>query len=460
MPELTGSQLVELARQYINADQLDEAVKAGQQALALAPGLTDAYFLLGVAYLLQDRRAQALDCYARVLAAVPDHIAIDHVIYMLEAKGAYEDVIPFISNSLKASPSQPAMWSNLCLYLTKAGHTRQAINAGRMAVQLQPDLAEAHWNLGQALLRNGDFAEGWVEYEWRRQLPIFDERNQLHLGLPWWDGQPLAGRRLLVIAEQGAGDTFQFIRFIPLLKKMGGIITVAADAPLLPVLATAPGVDHVIDRWSVSGTPESFDCQAYLLSLPYLLRLQGPAPMPAYLVPLPDRVASMATRLPAPAYAKVMKIGLVWAGNPEHGNDRYRSMPLQAYAPLAALPGIQLVSLQKGEAARQCQTGLAGSPIVDLSGLLHDYADTAAAISCLDLLICVDTAVAHLAGALGKPVWTLLPEKDVDWRWLDDRRDSPWYPTMRLFRQTADRQAVVAALAAVLRQEMHGPAIS
>lgn len=457
MADLTSARLVELTRQYINADQLEDAVRTGQQLVALAPDNTDAYFLLGAAYFLQERRTEALECYARVLAAIPDHIVIDHVIFILAAQGAYEAIIPVISHCLKVAPSRADMWSNLCLYLTKAGQTSLAINAGQMAVQLQPDLAEAHWNLSQALLRYGQFAEGWAHYEWRRQLKIFAERNELGLDIPWWDGGALAGRHLLVITEQGAGDTFQFIRFTTLLKQLGGTVTVAAEISLLSVLASAPGVDQVVDRCSVHEISYTFDCQTYLLSLPHLLHLQRSSPTDPYLFPLPSRVASIAARMQCQAMVK--KVGLVWAGNPEHGNDRYRSMPLQEFAPLIALPGIQWFSLQKGDAARQCQPGPAGLPIVDLSGLLHDYADTAAAISCLDLLICVDTAVAHLAGALGKPVWILLPEKDVDWRWLDGRRDSPWYSTMRLFRQAADRQAVMAEVAVALWQEIQGPAI-
>lgn len=450
MPDLTSARLVELTRQYINADQLEDAVRTGQQAVALAPDNTDAYFLLGAAYFLQERRAEALECYARVLAAIPDHIVIDHVIFILAAQGAYEAIIPVISNCLKAAPSRADMWSNLCLYLTKAGQTSLAINAGHMAVQLQPDLAEAHWNLSQALLRYGQFAEGWAHYEWRRQLKIFAERNELGLNLPWWDGAALAGRHLLVIAEQGAGDTFQFIRFATVLKQLGGTVTVAAEISLLPVLASAPGVDQVVDRGKVHEISNTFDCQVYLLSLPHLLRLQDPSPMAPYLFPLPARIEAVAAHVQCRATAK--KVGLVWAGNPEHGNDRYRSMPLQAFAPLGALPGIQWFSLQKGEAARQCQPGSNGFPIIDLRDHLHDFADTAAAISCLDLLICVDTSVAHLAGALGTPVWTILPEKDVDWRWLDGRHDSPWYPAMQLFHQSADRRVVVGQLQQALRQ--------
>lgn len=452
MHDLTASQLVALTRQYINADQLDDAIKTGQQAVALAPGNTEAYFLLGAAYFLQERRAEALDCYAQVLATVPDHIAIDQVIYMLTAEAAYEALIPVISNCLKVAPARAEMWSNLCLYLTKAGHTRMAVEAGRMAVQLKPDLVEAHWNLSQALLRDGQYLEGWAEYEWRQQLKVFAERNQLNLDLPWWEGAALDGKHLLVIGEQGAGDTFQFVRFIPLLKKLGAAVTVAADAALLPVLATAPGVDQVIDRWSAHTIAQTFDCQVYLLSLPHLLQLRAPVPMPPYLCALPDRIETLAADMLSQTTTKLLKVGLVWAGNPEHGNDRYRSLPLQAFDSLAAIPGLQFYSLQKGEAARQCQAGLSGLPIIDLSDSLHDFADTAAAITLLDLVICVDTSVAHLAGAMGKPVWTILPEKDVDWRWLDGRSESPWYVTMRLYRQSVDRHVVIAHLGEALSQ--------
>lgn len=458
MDNLTAGQLVALCRQHINANRLDEAVKAGQRAVALAPaGHTEAYFLLGAAYFLQERRAEALDCYTHVLAAVPNHIVIDQVIFLLSAQGAYEALIPIISNCLKAAPDRADMWSNLSLFLMKAGQTQLSIDAGRMALQLQPDLTEAGWNLAQALLRSGAYAEGWAAYECRRQLKVF-AANQLNLDLPWWEGAMLNGRHLLVIAEQGAGDAFQFIRFIAQVKRLGGKITVAADVPLLPVLATAPGVDQVVDRWAVHEVAHTFDCQAYLLSLPHLLHLAEPAPMPPYLFSLPDRTAAISALITGQVVAHHVKVGLVWAGNPQHGNDRYRSMSLQAFAPMAALPGIQFFSLQKGEAARQCQTAANGLPIIDLSDHLHDFADTAVAISLLDLVICVDTSVAHLAGAMGKPTWTILPEKDVDWRWLDGHNHSLWYTSMRLFRQGANPAAVIHQLAEALTMWLVGQA--
>jgi tetratricopeptide (TPR) repeat protein len=445
-------QHLDRVRQYINADQIDAAIAAGQEAVALAPAHPDTHFLLGAAYHLKDLLPQALDSYRHALALRPDHPAIYQALALLEKAGDFEGMVPLLSAFLRQAPDQVWVWSNLCLFLTKAGQTALAIQAGQMATCLDPALVPAHWNLARALLRAGHFAEGWREYEWRLRLDQFAE-NRFVTDIPAWDGRSYAGQTLLVICEQGAGDTFQFIRFIAQAKALGGRVVVAADPSLLRALETVAGIDQMVNRWAIQESDVRANYYAYLLSLPHLLHLQTVPQVPAYLFPLPGCCARMGRIIGAVSGA-LLKVGLVWAGNPHHDNDRYRSLPPQAFASLAGIPGLQFFSLQKGDAARQCQVLSPGLRITDLSDHLQDFADTAAAMSLLDLVICVDTSVAHLAGAIGKKVWVLLPEKDVDWRWLDGRQDSPWYPTMRLFRQTADRQAVIAEVAMALRLEV------
>ena len=280
----------------------------------------------------------------------------------------------------------------------------------------------------------GDFAEGWDEYEWRlrsteRKGPRFPERP--------WQGENLAGKHIYVQAEQGFGDTLQFARYLPLLAARAGRVTLRVHQQLVTLLRESlPGIAVLGDR----GDPAPYHCDAVLLSLPRLFktRLETiPAEVP-YLRPPAELAQRWKERL---ADMAGLKVGVVWAGNPEHVNDTRRSIDLHLLAPLFAVPGVSFASLQVGPRAadlkklRRAKKGEADKPAVaDLSSAFADFADSAGAVSALDLVITVDTSVAHLAGALGKPVWVLLPWV-TDWRWMLVREDNPWYPTMRLFRQ-------------------------
>ncbi|WP_109450328.1 tetratricopeptide repeat protein [Azospirillum sp. TSH64] len=335
------------------------------------------------------------------------------------------------------------------------------------ALELRPDFPAAHWNLALCLLLQGDFARGWAEYEWRWRWEGFGEQVR-PFAQPVWQGEgPLAvGGPLLVTAEQGFGDTLQFVRYLPLLVERGFTVVFEAQLPLFTLLW------HSLGRFGVRVVPRAdsparvhddlpFARHVPLLSLPArfgttLTTIPDALP---YLFAEPTRQALWADRLAAAAGPRC-KVGLVWKGRPAHARDRERSMPPAALAPLLALPDIQFFALQKADAL----TGGIGpgdgpggeaealpAGIVPLDGLLHDFAETAAAVATLDLVITVDTAVAHLAGALGRPVWLLLPFSP-DWRWLLDRDDSPWYPSMTLFRQrrAGDWEGVTAAVAARL----------
>jgi hypothetical protein len=301
------------------------------------------------------------------------------------------------------------------------------VEAFEKAITLRADYALAHWNLGLILLSLGDFQRGWAEYEWRWRRPEYARHD--HFKRPRWDGTQLGRRRILLHTEQGFGDVIQFIRFVPKVVERGGKVILACHSELRRLLSKIEGVQQWIDPGE---TLPEFDVHCPLMSLPKVFgttvqTVPGQAPYLAAGAELAERWRERVEGLPG------RKVGLAWAGRPGHGNDRNRSIRLNQLEKLGIVAGVSFVSLQKGEAARQQTPGLT---ITDWTADLNDFADTAALIANLDLVIAVDTAVAHLAGALGKPVWVLLPFVP-DWRWMLDREDSPWYPTMRLFRQPA-----------------------
>nr|WP_247887252.1 tetratricopeptide repeat protein [Azospirillum sp. SYSU D00513] len=317
----------------------------------------------------------------------------------------------------------------------------EAIACYRRAVALDPDCVDAHWNLGLNLLRAGRFAEGWPEYEWRWRRPGTPVE---HRGAPDWDGKPLNGRTLLLVCEQGLGDTLQFLRYVGLSGRLGGTVILRCQAELLRLLQGHPGVDRVL---STREPLPAFDVQASLMSLPRLFgtKLDSiPAETP-YLAP----PTGPAPSLPEGGF----RVGLVWGSSP---TDPSRSCPLAALRPLSRLPDLRLFSLQKGPHAGDLARTPGAEVIFDLSDRIGDMADTAAFMQQMDLIMTVDTSVAHLAGALGRPVFILLPHL-ADWRWLLDRDDSPWYPTARLFRQTApgDWNEVAARVEQALVRRIH-----
>jgi hypothetical protein len=333
-----------------------------------------------------------------------------------------------------ADPSDPV--ARRCLTLghiaMAAAHSdrgeREAMLAHyRRAVDVDPNHAGAHWNLAWELLKEGRLLEGWQHYEWRWRWEGFPERER-PFATPRWEGENLDGARILLHGEQGFGDCIQFARYAPMVAALGGRVILEVPRPLVRVMSTLRGVEIVVARGE--RLPE-FGCTCPLMSLP---RVFGTAvesiPASVPYLGVPDGVAS--DRMVCPP--GVRRIGLVWGGSPGHQRDERRSIGLDLFCPLTRLDGFRWYSLQKGPAAAALRTGPPDLKVLDLASSIGDFADTAAIISQLDLVVTVDTSVAHLAGALGKPVWILVPAKS-DWRWLLDRTDSPWYPTARLFRQ-------------------------
>jgi hypothetical protein len=342
--------------------------------------------------------------------------------------------------------------------LAKQAKLDDAIACYRQALVIKPDYAEAHKDLALAWLLRGNFEQGWPEYEWRWKCSRFQghpgNESGEQLPGPSWDGSPLNGRTILLYAEQGLGDTLQFIRYAPLVRQRGGRVLVLCQPPLRPVLGSCPGIDGLV---ACESTAPSYDVQIPLLSLPRIFRTTLatiPAEVP-YLSADPELVEHWRRELTQgvgqafqpdsqagkpdllkEGSSQEFKVGIAWQGNPQHKQDRQRSVPLAHFEALARLPGIRLFSLQVGPGAHQLQELGGRFLVTDLSNRFGpaSFQDAAAVVTVLDLVMSVDTAMAHLAGALGRPVWVLLPFVP-DWRWMLDREGSPWYPTMRLFRQ-------------------------
>jgi hypothetical protein len=335
--------------------------------------------------------------------------------------------------------------------LHRKGRPDLAAAAYRDAIRLDPETSEAPNNLAMALLLQGDYAEGWRAHE-KRWLS-----RPLRLGVrpftqPLWNGE-LGPKRLLIHAEQGLGDTLQFCRYLPLIDPSHKIVF-EVQPPLVQLMRQLPGVEAVVTR---DGPLPDFDAHCPIMSLPFVFKttLDNIPNQTPYLRADPAKVSGWATRM---APAKGLRVGLVWAGGARPNQpdlepvNRRRSMALATFAPLAQTHGVSFVSLQKGPPAAEAHTPPPGMALFDFTDDLHDFTDTAALVETLDLVISVDTAVAHLAAAMGKPVW-LLNRHDTCWRWLLNRDDSPWYPTLRLFRQPApgDWDAVVMDIALALK---------
>ena len=441
-----------LAEMLRLAGRPKQAVDAARRALAIEPALPEALSNLGVAlYELKDFEG-AVDAQRKAIAAKPNfaeaHSNLGNALYELRR---FDEAIVAYRRAIELNANFADAWANLGTTLHHAGDIDEAMFALRRAIALAPQHANARSGLGILLLMRGDFAEGWEEYEWRvrsdeRKGPRFPERP--------WQGDDPAGKHIYVQAEQGLGDTIQFARYLPLLVARGATVTVRVQQALVSLLRESlPGITVLGER----ADAPAYDCDALLLSLPRLLktRLETIPVATSYLRAPADTAARWRERL---ASLSGVKAGVAWAGNPRHVNDHRRSLDLSLLAPLLAVPGTSFASLQVGPRALDAKNedGLA-QRIKDLAPDLVDFAESAGAVVALDLVVTVDTAVAHLAGALGKPTWLLTPWVS-DWRWMRDRDDSPWYPTMRIFRQKRGEEmaALIARIAETLKAVTEG----
>ena len=365
--------------------------------------------------------------------------------------GRLDEALAAGLKAVAGGPNDPLAHANLSVLRYERLEPAEAIASAERAVALAPDLPSGHFGLAEASLLVGDFERGWAEYEWRWRLAGLPPLTP-GLDLPQWDGAPLDEGRLLLMADQGFGDGLQFARFIPWARERCPDLVIAASREMQPLLAQVALGVKLFEAWA-----EASDCVAYcpLSTLPGLagVRLETiPAPVP-YLRADPAKAAAWRARLDELVAPGSRRVGLVWAGRPTHRNDRNRSVALADLGGITNLAGVTFISLQKGPAVPQVGGYFGRAPLVNLGPELGDFEDTLAVIDGLDLVLTVDTAVAHLAGAAGKPVWVMLPHAP-DWRWLTGRSDSPWYPTLRLFRPPGPRDwaAVARDVAAALRR--------
>jgi tetratricopeptide (TPR) repeat protein len=466
--------------------RFDLALASYDRALAARPDHAEALSNRGAALRELGRLEDALASCDRVLAMRPDNAeALSNRGNVLNALRRFDDALASYDAALRLRPDYPEPLSNRAVALLALDRLDDALASCDRALALRadsiealtnrasvlqelwrfdealatydrvaaiaPDYAEAQTNRALLLLLTSDFARGWPAYEWRRELPSWVQRG---FKQPEWSGEDIAGKRLLIHAEQGFGDTIQFARYAALAAMRGADVVLEVQPPLEPLLGGLFGVEVVAagrDRLP------PFDLHCPLLSLPHLFATT-PATIPGgvpYIAAPADRIAAWAPRLPADG----VRVGLAWAGHPDNAKDHERSIPFARLASLIGVPGTRFVSLQKDIRAADVDDFRRCGNVIDLSGELRDFADTAAVIAQLDLVITVDTAVAHLAGAMGKPVWVLLP-RIPDFRWLLDRATSPWYPSARLFRkdQVDAWDAVIAGVATELAARAASPA--
>ncbi|MGA3066514.1 MAG: tetratricopeptide repeat-containing glycosyltransferase family protein [Tepidisphaeraceae bacterium] len=406
---------VKQARERLAQNQYDEAYGHAQKALTINPHAAMAHQVIGLVLLERDEPNDALAALHKAISLRPDllpsHNGLGRIYLML-------------------------------------GDLDRALDHFNRLLHIQPDHASAHFSRACVWLKQGRYKEGWLEYEWRWPAGLVAKPP---IPRPRWDGSPLAGRSILIHTEQGMGDVLQFIRLLPLVKSQAGQLVFACQKAMQELLRPTPCVDHWFPIDEPSGI--NFDVYAPLVSLPGLLGIDEktiPHSIP-YVFPDPQRVERWRRPIQElPGF----KIGLAWQGSPTFEGDRIRSIPLKQFAPLSQVPSTTLISLQKGVGVEQIEPNRPSLPLHVLGDLDQQsaFVDRAAIMTHLDLIITSDTSVAHLAGALGRPVWVLL-STGCDWRWLTARSDSPWYPTMRLYRQKTlgDWPTVFAEVAADLR---------
>jgi tetratricopeptide (TPR) repeat protein len=434
--------LAQLGALRLQAGNLPEAAGLLEAARRRQPKFPNLNLMLGSAYQRQGRFEEAAQCCRRETAVAPQnadaHYNLGLVLQKLERS---DEAGAAYGRALELRPGYVDALVNLGNLRWQSGRVEAALPLLEAAVRLAPQNAEAHWEWGMALLVSGDFQRGWAEYKWRWQLKDF----AVHLpplSRPRWTGEALQGRRILLQAEQGFGDAIQFVRYAPLVAARGGRVVIGCPEPLRRLFETVAGVERVVSQFAE--LPE-YDVQAPLMALPEIFQTSlntVPAAVPYFSLP---KIAAAE----APAGPVRRRVGLVWAGQPAHRHDRYRSLPLEVLEPLLNDRETEWISLQVGGSNPRLDRLVAEGRITNWGAGLRDFMDTALAIMQLDLVIAVDTSVAHLAGALGRPVWLLLSFHG-EWRWLLARSDSPWYPTMRLFRQSrpGDWPGVIERVAA------------
>ncbi|MEK9753134.1 MAG: tetratricopeptide repeat protein, partial [Rhodospirillaceae bacterium] len=432
--------LVNKGNALLGLGRIEDAVPCYEQALRLAPGHSNANYNLGNAYMDLGEFGKAVESYRAALMAdaknPEKHFNLANALMMADR---LEESLPRFECALNLRPDYVDALCNHASALQSLGRTEEALARLQKALAFQPDSVDLHWNLALAALQHGDYKTGWREYEWRWQMPTFaDFRRDFEA--PAWIGEPLDGKTLFVHTEQGFGDNLQFCRFIPLVAAKGARVVLECRPQLRRLFATLEGAADLID---LGDAVPDCDYQIPLMSLPFAFATEldtVPADVPYLTVPAGTKPA------PQIAAAEGLKVGFAWAGSPTRVDNEKRSIDLGLLAPLFEVPDISFFSLQVGPRREQLAE-LGNDRIVDLTDEFSDFGDTAASVTALDLVISVDTSILHLAGALGRTAWGMMSQP-TGFLWMNDRADSPWYPSLRLFRQdTPGRwQGVVSAI--------------
>jgi Flp pilus assembly protein TadD len=459
------AEVLRIANEYERGGRLAEAKRLLDCILSVSPNHGDALHLSGIVVFRMGNPAAALELMeASLRHGIDTPLYLRNICEVYRTLGRLDDALTAAQRATRLAPADPLCLHNQAIIHYHRGELDACLDCAGQALRIDPGLPGAHFVRAEALLQRGELAEGWEEYEWRFRIggaaPLMPQTDK-----PQWDGKDLGAdaprgkaarpgeRRLLLIADQGFGDAIQFCRYIPWVEQRCAEVAIACSAELAPLLRQVTSTAKLFQRW-----PDCPDYAAFA-ALSGLPRLAGtrvenvPAPIP-YLRADPARVAVWKQRLDGLVPAGFRRIGVIWAGRPTHNNDRNRSALLTDFLPIANVPGIALLALQKGPKTGQAGEYYGRAPLINVGAEIQDYDDTMAILENIERLVTVDTSVAHLAGAMGRPVWIMLP-RAPDWRWLLEREDTPWYPTVRLFRQTQVRRwdDVAQRMAAALRGE-------
>lgn len=438
-----------MSKALMDLGRIDEALASAERAVSINPGYTDAYNNMGNILRALKRPEEALASYQKAISIKPDDaMAHSNMALALKDLGRFDEALAYSEKAVSIQPDYAAAYSNMGNTLRDLMRLDEAMASYQKAVSIDPDYTEAHWNISRLLLLRGRYVDGWKLFEWRLRKEDTKDNYYDFLQPSWRGEKDIAGKTLLVHTEQGYGDVIQFCRYLPQIETLGAKIVFEAPHMLLPFISTLNCPMTLVAKGDA--LPQ-FDAYCPVMSLPYAFQTTVetvPSQTP-YLSCDETRVQAWRAKL---GDTDRMRIGLVWFGSEAHVNDANRSIRLEELLSLFDLP-VEWHSLQKEYRAHDLALLERHTEIKQHQDDLHDFADTAALIECLDLVISVDTSVAHVAGAIGKPVWILLPHIP-DYRWMLDREDTPWYPGARLFRQpeAGDWPSVVGKVAQQLRE--------
>jgi FKBP-type peptidyl-prolyl cis-trans isomerase 2 len=429
-------------------NEFDEAITCYLKAITIDPGMFEAYYNTAVAYQEKGQLDDAIAFYKQTIELNLNHEkACLNLGISLKEKGQFEEAIKFFEKAIQIKPDYAIAYYNLGNVYVAKGQFDKAMQFYQKAIDLNPNYAEAHLNVAQLNLLFGNLEDSWKGFEWGWQVE--GDISRRNFNQPPWDGSDVSGHTVLLYTDQGFGDTIQFIRYAPLIAQRGARVVIECQAELMSLIQTVEDIQQVI----VQGKQlPDFDLHCHILSLPDVFKTTLetiPSKIP-YIFPDTSKVKMWRDLIQTDRTS--LRVGLTWSGDPGFKKGQSRSCTIEIFSRLGQLHDITYYSLQKGETSQQAYNPPQEMQLINYTDKISDFADTAALIMNLDLVISIDTSVAHLAGALGKKVWTLIPFVP-DWRWMLDREDSPWYPTMRLFRQSSpgDWETVMDRVAQALK---------